>query len=122
MPATPVYIAGVGFSPLSSGSSSNKDITKSSVSAATKAFLDAGITFDDVTQGVGSVGSEAFKAFDERGIKVDDAENGSELDSAFRLVKDKGAQCVLMLAGEKVNNPELANHFGFRILLAKLTL
>ena len=104
-----VYIAGVGLSPLPPGGSSTKGVIASLVSAATKALLDAGVTCDDVAQGVRSVrsetfryGSEAFKAFDEGGIMVDEVESGSELNSAFYWVRDRGAQCVLMIAAEKV--------------------
>lgn len=111
MSTSSVYIAGVGFSPLQSGSSSARNTNTSAVSAATKALLDAGVTYDDVSHGVGSVGSEPFKAFDEGGITVDKAESGSELESAFRQVKDKGAQCVLVVAGEKVRRSTLDNQF-----------
>ena len=100
MPSQPkVYIAGVGYSPIESG-------VASLVSAATKALLDAGLTYDDVTQGVQSKslkdGSRAFKAFDPRRIPVDEVESGSELECSFQHVKEQGAQCVLLIATEKV--------------------
>ena len=97
-----VYIAGVGLSPTSSA----KNAVTPLISAATKALLDAGITFDDVAQGV--VGNDvkegpaAFKAFDERGINIDKAKAGSEIDKAIRLVDDKSKQCVLVITTEKV--------------------
>ena len=104
-----VYIAGIGFSSSPLGGSPAKAFISSLVSAATKALLDAGVTYDDVAQSVTSTrgnksnyGSEAFKAFDEGGIAVDKVESGSEIDSSFSWVRDRGARCVLMIAVEKV--------------------
>jgi hypothetical protein len=104
-----VYIAGVGFSPSPPAGSPAQGVIVSLVSAATKALLDAGVTYDDVAQGVRSVrsktfsyGSEAFKAFDDGDITVDEVERGSEFESSFYWVRDRGAQCVLMIAVEKV--------------------
>lgn len=98
---TEVYIAGVGLAPSSGG-----DALASLVSAATKALLDAGLSYDDVSYGVRSKqlgsGAEAFKAFDEEGVKLKEVGGGSELDSAFDLVKKEGAQCVLLVTSEKV--------------------
>lgn len=108
-PKSTVYVAGVGFSPSPPEGSPTKAVIASLVSAATKALLDAGVTYDDVTHGVRSVkskafryGSEAFEAFEEGGITVDEVQSGSELDSSFDLVRDQGVQCVLMIAIEKV--------------------
>ena len=101
-----VYIAGVGFSPSASEGSSAQGVVASLVSAATKALLDAGVTYDDVSHGVrsksSSHASKAFEAFDEGGIAVNEAESGSELKTSFSLVRKRGAQCVLMIALEKV--------------------
>lgn len=98
---TDVYVAGVGIAPSSSG-----DALASLVSAATKALLDAGLSYDDVTHGVRSKqlrsGSEAFKAFDEGGVTLKEVSGGSELDVSFDLVKSQGAQCVLLITSEKV--------------------
>ena len=100
---TKVYIAGVGYSP--DDASAQKSVA-SLVSAATKALLDAGITYEDVTHGITcrtlSSGPKAFKAFGEGEANVDVAETGSELDASIRSVRDRGAQCVLMIAAEKV--------------------
>ena len=104
-----VYIAGVGFSPSPPGGSSAEVVVSSLISAATKALLDAGVTYDYVAQAVRSergktsdYGSEVFKAFDEVDIPVDEVESGFELDKSFHWVRDRGAQCVLMVAVEKV--------------------
>ena len=101
-----VYIAGVGCSPSPPEGPPVKAVLRSLVSAATKALLDAGVTYDDITQCVRSktlsYASEVFKALDERESPVDDVEGGSELDSSIRWVRDQGAQCVLMIAVEKV--------------------
>ncbi|KIV86036.1 hypothetical protein PV11_01677 [Exophiala sideris] len=103
-----VYIAGVGLSPAPSpGSSAKSDIT-SMVSAATKALLDAGVTFDDITRSVsGSTGNtpnhglKVSQAFYEGDIPVDEVESGAELEKSFSRIKDQGAPCVLMTAIEK---------------------
>ena len=104
-----VYIAGVGFSPLPPEGSPAKGVVASLVSAATKALLDAGVTFDDVILSVTSTrgnilshGSEVSKAFDDRGVAVDEVASGSELTSSFSWVRDRGARCVLMTSVDKV--------------------
>ena len=104
-----VYIAGLGLSPSPPGSSPAKTHIASVVSAATKALLDTGVTYDDVTRSVTSTGdttlnygSEALKAFHDGGIAVDEVERGLELDNAFYWIRDRGAHCVLMVAVEKV--------------------
>ena len=100
---TKVYIAGVGYSP---DDAFGQESVASLVSAATKALLDAGVTYQDVTHGVTcktlSSGSIAFKAFGKGEINVDKAEAGSELDVSVRSVRERGTQCVLMVAAEKV--------------------
>ena len=104
-----VFIAGVGYSPALPRSSPADRFIVALVSSATKALLDAGVTYDDVTRGVTStggntvsLGSEAFKAFDEEGIAIDEVARGTELHNSLYLVRDRGAQCVLMIAAEEV--------------------
>ena len=111
---TAAYIAGVGFSPSPPGSSPAEAFIAALVSAATKALLDAGVTYDDVVRGVTSRrvdtfsnGSEAFKAFDQGGIAVDKVESGCELDSSLYWVRDRVVRCVLMIALEKVCHQRL---------------
>lgn len=97
-----IYLAGIGFSPVKS---SREIVVPSLVSAATKALLDAGITHDDVSRSVtseGDIGSDAAKAFDGGIVAVDQVGKGSELATSFKLVKNEGAQCVLMLAEDEV--------------------
>ena len=98
-----VYIAGVGYSP---DDASGQEPVAKLVSAATKALLDAGVTFEDVTHCVTSKtlssGSIAFSAFGEGEVMVEKVEAGSELDASIRLVRDRDVQCVLMVAAEKV--------------------
>lgn len=95
-----VYITGVGNTPLEQ---STEDVTRQQVSAATKALLDAGITYDDVTRGVATniSGASAFDVFDKGAIDVDQVKGGSEWMTAFKSVKDRG-QCVLVIASEEV--------------------
>lgn len=103
------YIAGVGSSPLPSRTSPAKQVVKALVSAATKALLDAGITFDDVTQGVTNLRSREFgdaslpfKAFDSSVITVDEVEDGHELECAVDSVQNRGAQSALVIATRNV--------------------
>ncbi|KAI9655109.1 MAG: hypothetical protein M1821_005592 [Bathelium mastoideum] len=103
-----VFIAGVGFSPSPPNGSPAHDFVAVLVSAATKALLDAGITYDNVARSVTTItssrvnyGSEALKTLDEEGIAVDEAERGSELPASIRYVRDGGAECVLMIVIEE---------------------
>lgn len=108
-----VFIAGVGFSPAPPGCSSARDSIAALISAATKALLDAGVTFDDVARGVTSMpGGTAFKAFDDAGITVEEVESGSEIHASFYLVRDRGARCVLMMAAEEVYLRRFDHCFG----------
>lgn len=101
-----VYIAGVGSSPAPGANNSSDAVIASLVSAATKALLDAGITFDTVNLGVKSKSSkhasQAFKAFDERGIKIDEVQSGAELNGAVGSIQDQGADCVLVVVEAQV--------------------
>lgn len=103
-PETKVFIAGVGFSPVSSKDARSRDSIASQVSAATKALLDAGVTYDDVQGGVTSseLGTGAFQSFDEEGISIDEVESGTEFLNSLKLVSNRGSRCVLMVAGEEV--------------------
>ncbi|KIW59475.1 hypothetical protein PV05_03922 [Exophiala xenobiotica] len=100
---TEVYIAGVGFPTLSLAGTSVKTIVASLVSAATKALLDASVTFDDVTQTVVTLsgntpnyGSEVSGAFCHRDIAMDEVEKGYEFDTSFTLIRDRSAQCGML--------------------------
>jgi hypothetical protein len=99
-----VHIAGVG---ISSGGSEDKASVNILVSALTKALLDAGVTYDDVGYGVRTHsldgGAKAFEAFGDDGVRVNEANDSSELQDAAKLVTEKGAQCVLVLAADKVS-------------------
>lgn len=104
-----VYIVGVGSSEASSADSSNKKRTKSLVSAAVKALLDAGLTFEYVSQGVTCQSGEpsgtvagVFEVLGGSDVPIDNVKVGSELESAFQCVGARGSQCVLLIVGEKV--------------------
>ena len=105
--APAVFVAGVGYTP-----TNGKDNTATQISAATKVFLDAGITFDDVSQGLvakGTEGIKAFKVFDDRGIDVKEVEAGDELTSSFSQISNGKAQCILTIAANKVCRPLLVS-------------
>lgn len=112
MPAsTKVYIAGVGYSPSPSKNSSTEASIATSLSAATKALLDAGLTYDDITHGVVSKSSKhaskTLKAFEDGGVDENEVKQGSEFESAFTLIKERGAQSVLVIAEEEVRRSNL---------------
>lgn len=94
------YLAGIGFSPSQRGENG----TDSLISAATKALLDAGITYHDVTRGVGSKAVlEAFKAFGDDISAIDESKQGSELETALSSVKEGKARCVLVIVTDQVS-------------------
>ena len=103
-----IFIAGVGYTPVAVRSSLGRDAFVAQVSAATKALLDAGVTSDDVDQGVISTPNTAlhcgpglFETFD-GGIPVSKVKSGSEIDTSLCLIRDRVARCVLMIAIEEV--------------------
>lgn len=106
MGSSKVYLAGVGVASAPSKGSSAEASIASLISAATKALLDAGVTFDDIVRGVVSKSSKhalnALKAFEEGGVAMNEVEQGSELEKAFALISDRGAQNVLIIAEEEV--------------------
>ena len=117
-----VYIAGVGVSSSRSGDSAKKDSASSLVSAATKALLDAGITYDNVTRGVRrkslSQAGDAFKAFGDESVRVSEVDDGSELSTSFTVVRDRGERSVLVIAADEVCVRELQEtpFFPFKAL------
>lgn len=105
-PSSPVHIVGVGYSPLPNKDSSSEASIATLISAATKALLDAGVTFDDITHGVVTKSSKhaanAFKAFEDEGVVIKQAEQNTELETSFTLLEDGRAESVLMITEEKV--------------------
>lgn len=122
---TEVYIAGVGFPTLSLAGTSVKTIVASLVSAATTALLDAGVTFDDVTQTVVTLsgntpnyGSEVSGAFCHRDIAMDEVEKGYEFDTSFTLIRDRSAQCGMLNTVKKVCL-QMSGVYGSRCFLSR---
>lgn len=78
------------------------------MSAATKALLDAGVTYDNVTRGVRHEslheGNQAFEAFGNEKVSVEKVNDGFELQTAAKLVREKGEKCVLVIATDEVWN------------------
>jgi hypothetical protein len=97
------YLAGIGLSRSQRGES-----VVGAVSAATKALLDAGLTYHDVTQGVGSNAVlEAFKAFGDGSVMIEESQRGPELEKGVSIVRDGKASCVLVIAEDQVRLPPL---------------
>lgn len=93
-----VCIAGIGVA---------KTKKTALIASSTKALLDAGIHFDDVDKAV--VGSKdsyaALKAFDSRGIETEHVKADQELGTAYTLISNSDAKCVLVVTGDEVSLP-----------------
>jgi sterol carrier protein 2 len=121
MAQQPVYIAGVGMTPFmspkkSAAGSSNPegDYFNQAVSACVKALLDAGITYDDVDQGVGcyvfgdSAGAQrVFYTLGMTGIPIYNVHNycsagSTGLYMANQFIQAGAADCVLVVGFDKM--------------------
>lgn len=99
-----VFIAGVGLSP------SKGEPDSSVVSAAVKALLDAGLTYDNVSKSIVSKdvknGAKVLEAFNDNEIPVDSVSAKTILKSAAEAVTSGKAQCVLAVGTDKVRAPD----------------
>ncbi|KAF9888955.1 sterol carrier protein 2 [Aspergillus nanangensis] len=121
MTPSPVYIAGVGMTPFqspkkSAASSSNPegDYFNLAVSACVKALLDAGITYDEVDQGVGSYvfgdsagAQRVFYTLGMTGIPIYNVHNycsagSTGLYMANQFIQAGCADCVLVVGFDKM--------------------
>lgn len=116
----PVYVAGVGLSPPRSHGTSassprtNHHVYELAVSAGTKALLDAGITYDDVDQGIAclndgesTVVRKVFYTFGVTGIPLCEVDCNSGLYMASHFIKVGKASCVLVIGFDKVSSMTL---------------
>ena len=105
----PVYIAGVGISPLSD-SSSDAAIHDLVISAGTKALLDAGLTYSDVKQTIACflgedplrVRKNTFDTFGRTGAPICEVDCYSGLYAASQFVRSGHAECTMMVGFDKV--------------------
>lgn len=101
-----VYIAGVGATISSDGSSTNDYI----VSAVTKALLDAGVTYSDVDSTITGIVAEgglkvpksALDTFGKTGAPVSEVECYAAFHTASQFLKSGHSNCVLMVGFDKV--------------------
>lgn len=112
MASPAVYIAGVGATISSDGSSTNEHI----VSAVTKALLDAGVTYSDVDSTItGIVADSALKVpktsldtFGKTGAPVSEVECYAALHTASQFLKSGHSNCVLLVGFDKVGRSLMA--------------
>jgi hypothetical protein len=99
-----VHIAGVGVTAVSKG---REDKTKSALSAAVKALLDAGLNYDQVDFSIASGNDDsvrkALKALDQVDPRFKRAEGKDLLGQAKKAVTGDGSNCVLLLSTNKVS-------------------
>ena len=118
-----VYIAGVGATHPSQKSQNANFDTMCLVSAATKALLDSGISFNDVSHGVRGRDSkhisDMFRTFRGEDIEIDEVKDGSELERAYQLVNDQNTQCVLAVAEAEVRVLESRRGMGLPVSLTE---
>lgn len=111
MASRPVYIAGVGTCHLTA-TSSKASVHDIVISAATKALLDAGITYNEVKQNVACflgrdlrVGRSSFDFFGKTGAPVTEIDCYSGLSGASHFVKSGDAECTLLIGFDRVTPP-----------------
>ena len=105
----PVYVAGVGISPLKEATS-NAAVHDLVLSAGTKALLDAGLTYHDVKQTIACFLDEAslrvrkrtFDTFGRTGTPVCEVDCYSGLYAASQFVRSGHAECTMMVGFDKV--------------------
>lgn len=131
--APPTFIAGVGMTPFrspkkSASQSANpgSDYFDLAVEAAVKALLDAGLTYDDVDQGIASYlfgdstcGQRVFYALGMTSIPIFNVHNYCSAGStglwlANQAIKSGQADCVLVVGFDKMYPGALPQIFGDR--------
>jgi hypothetical protein len=104
MPKTMVHIAGVG---ISAASKSSVDKTKSALSAAVKALLDAGLNYDQIdfgyVSGKDDNATKALESLDPDDPRYKRAEGMNLLAEAAETVANDGGSCVLLLSATEVS-------------------
>ena len=105
-----VYIAGVGISH-SEQSDSKSGLRDLSISAGTKALLDAGVTYGDVNESIAcflgddlKVDKSAFNSFGKTGSAVCEIDCYSALFAATQFVRSGHSKCAMMIGLDKVCN------------------
>ena len=119
--STPTFVAGVGMTPFRSPKKSasqaqnpNSDYFDLAVSAPVKALLDAGLTYDDIDQGIGryvfrdsTCAQRVFYSLGMTGIPICNVNNYCSSGStgiylANQAIKAGQANCVLVIGFDKM--------------------
>jgi 3-oxoacyl-[acyl-carrier-protein] synthase III len=105
MPASSAHLAGVGVS-----AGKDADLETLAASAGTKALLDAGVTYSDVDHGLACFLDErariprsVFTTYGTEGAPVSEIDNHSGLLTAVQSVRGGHANCVLVIAIDRVS-------------------
>lgn len=108
MANSPLYIAGVGVSRVDAAIS-NALAHELGVSAAVKALLDAGVTYDDIDHSVVcflddhvKIPKSGLESFGKTGSSVSEVDCYSGLFAASQAIKSGYADCVLMIGLDEV--------------------
>lgn len=112
MVVPPVYIAGVGISHLK-GRHSASNIEELAISAATKALLDAGVSYSDVKHGIAcflgddlKVSKRVFQSFGKTGAPITKVEGYSGMFIARQFIKSGTSDCILVVGFDQVSRLE----------------
>lgn len=120
----PVYIAGVGISHLK-GRVSGSNIRELTISAGTKALLDAGITYGEVKHSVACflgddlrVSKNVFESFGKTGTPITKVECHSGLFVGSQSIRSGNSDCVLVIGFDQVRSSLMLGHGQEEVLVA----
>ncbi|KAI1608333.1 nonspecific lipid-transfer protein precursor [Exophiala viscosa] len=126
MPSSPVYVVGVGMTKFGKPNK-GLDYPELGFEAGVKAMVDAGITFDEVDQGIAcycygdsTCGQRVFYQFGMTQIPIYNVNNNCSTGStglflARQLVGNGAANCVLVVGFEKMAPGSLKSNFSDRV-------
>ena len=109
MRVSSTHIAGIGVSGLEDTESSGATIDELAISAATKALLDAGITYNDIDQSIACSQDEhtrlrrsCLEVFGMKGAPICEADNHSGLFMAVQCIRSGQSNCALLVSVDQV--------------------
>lgn len=109
MVSPPVYIAGVGISHLK-GRVSDSNVEELAISAATKALLDAGVTYGEVNNSIAcflgddlKTSKNVFKSFGRTGSPITKVECHSGVYIGSQAIRSGNSNCVLVVGFDQVS-------------------
>lgn len=110
MATPPVYIAGVGISHLK-GRVSDSNVEELAVSAATKALLDAGVTYGEVNNSIAcflgddlKASKKVFQSWGTTGTPITKVECHSGVYIGSQAIRSGNSNCVLVVGFDQVSS------------------